>query len=72
VSDVEKDALMLDRGAVIRVVSALREYRAAAVQLLGEERRGGAGCDGAALSKFRLVIEDTEAALVDEEGDDLV
>jgi glucose-6-phosphate 1-dehydrogenase len=55
----EREALLMDRHAIINVVSALRKYRAAAQKLLQGRYRDGA-CDGVAVSQFAEEIEETE------------
>lgn len=50
---------MLDRGAALEVVSALRRYRAAAQRLLAR-RYGDGAVDGTALSEFASKIEEIE------------
>jgi hypothetical protein len=65
--DVEKQALVLDRTAVIRVVSALRQYRQAAVLLLGKRYADGE-VDAVALHVFKAEVNNAEEVLL--EGED--
>lgn len=55
----ERQAMLLDRAAVLRVVSALRRYRAAASELLRSRYQDGE-CDAAALCSFELEIGEIE------------
>jgi hypothetical protein len=55
----ERDALLLDRGAVVRVVSGLRKYRAEVVKMLGARYWDGE-VNAATLSAFASHIEDIE------------
>ena len=55
----EREALLLDRDAVIRVVSDLRLYRAAAKRLISV-RWGDGACDGACIHAFASQVEDIE------------
>lgn len=55
----ELDAMTGDRMSVIRVVSALRLYRKAAIELRALRYQDGA-LDGAAASAFFAAIEDIE------------
>jgi hypothetical protein len=57
----ERSAMCLDRAAVLRVVSALRSYRAASQKLLGARYRDGF-VDGAATTSFECEIEEIESA----------
>lgn len=55
----ERAAMTGDRAAVLRVVSALRQYRAAARELL-DARYADGECDRVAMSTFASVVEDIE------------
>jgi hypothetical protein len=57
----ERSAMCLDRAAVLRVVSALRAYRAASRKLLGARYSDGF-VDGAATTSFECEIEEIESA----------
>ena len=66
-NDVEKQAMLLDRAAVLRVVSALRQYRHAAQSLLGKRYRDGE-CDAVALTVFEDEVKEAEEVLLDEDS----
>lgn len=55
----ERQAVVLDRLAVLQVVSALRRYRAAAKALLHKRYRDGE-CDTVALTRFENECESIE------------
>jgi hypothetical protein len=57
----ERAAMLLDRPAIWRVVSALRGYRAECRALLADRYRDGE-VDGARLSSFASHVEDIEAS----------
>lgn len=61
----ERSAICLDRHAVLRIVSALRLYRAASQKLLGAWYSDGF-VDGAATMTFKCEIEEIEKAGDDE------
>lgn len=61
----ERAALCGDRAAVICIVSALREYRAAVERLLASRYRDGF-VDGAATNTLALAREDIEEGRRDE------
>ncbi len=63
--EVEKQALLGDRQAVIKVVSALRQYRAAAQQL--EKNRHFGGVDHGNALVFADAIKEIEDALEEED-----
>ena len=55
--DIEKEAMTGDRGAVLKIVGALRRYRQAADALLSTKWGDGA-CDGAMVFRFeRTLVE---------------
>lgn len=56
----EREAMLLDRQAVIQVVGYLRLYRAAAKRMLSLRYTNGE-CDSCALHEFESTIEDIEA-----------
>lgn len=56
---LEKDALLGDRAAIIQVVSDLRGYRAASAKLLAARYRDGA-CDGFSMSQFNDAVQEIE------------
>jgi hypothetical protein len=55
----ELDALVGDKMAVMRVVSDLRKYRAAAIDILSRRYRDGE-CDAVALSDFEDTVKQIE------------
>lgn len=58
-TETEKRALTGDRAATLRVVSALRQYRAAVEALLDARWQGGT-VDGATVASFRSEVERIE------------
>ena len=64
---IEKDALLLDRDSVIKVVSALRKYRGACERLLNSRYSDGE-CDSVSLSDFKIDIDEINDEL---KNDDL-
>lgn len=58
----EEKALLLDRTSIIRVISALRKYRAAVKELLEKRYQDGA-CDGVAVSQLESQVEEAEEDL---------
>lgn len=61
----ERDALLLKRVAVIRVVSALRQYRAL-TKTLKERRWNDGALDGATTFSFFDAVTEVEEALGEE------
>ena len=55
----EKEAMTLDRAAILRVVSGLRGYRAEVKALLAKRYSDGE-VDGATLSLFALRVDEIE------------
>lgn len=65
---IELDALLLERAAVIRVVSALRQYRAEVTKML-DRRYGDGEVDGCTLGSFADAIKEIENPSEDQEYD---
>ncbi len=64
--DTEKDAMCLDRGAILRLVSAVRKYRAAVTRARGLTYGDGT-LDGATASTLWSECDDAEADLSGED-----
>lgn len=62
----EEQAFLLDRVSVLKVISALRNYRQASEELLKQRYQDGE-CDAVALYAFSVIVEEIEDALKEEE-----
>jgi hypothetical protein len=63
--EVERKAMLLDRSAVLRVVSALRQYRTAATRLLSSRHSDGTA-DGDSTAVFSAAVKEAEEVLKEE------
>ena len=66
VEEVERQALLCDREAIQKVVSALRRYRAIVTQTLERRYRDGE-CDRVQLSNLEFEVEEIEEFLREDE-----
>lgn len=57
----ERAAMTGDRSAIVRLVSAVREFRTAAAKLT-ERRYSDGACDGVAVGEFVNAVEEIELA----------
>jgi hypothetical protein len=60
--ETEKEAMLLDRLAVLHVIGALRTYREAAKALLASRYTDGE-CDAVALSVFEQAVDRAEKTM---------